>query len=446
LRDIFWRFSRWLIAAAIVVVAAYVIWQQLIRNYGPKVASVDPALPELFRANEWVFWSWFFGLALASGFGGWWTVSRLRAWRREGPTEEEPENDLDPAWDEVVVQTAPGPKTLVYLAFATTSESVARLLQASGLSPAVVAPDAETSASLRAFQTEEGTVIWCGGRPSQTAGYVCRALKALNPDRPTLRGVLAVLPVDALRGTRGGELAATYRAAARAVAAGSEVRCPFLVVITGMQDEPGFLEFVRRMPPEFRHYSRFGFSIPARSGRSVAAAAAGYDGLKRWYGRKAVGLMADRPTDQDGNLRLLALGRSLDRLRPRLMAALEVLSAPDDEDPLELTGCYFVADGDDPEDWACAAATLQGQLVGDPDSARWSRASDEADRAGLRRAYTLAAGGAAVLCLAWACNLWGIVSPDRLTWTWLFLGLTAVGWGWTLWDWLWHSGRKPGVG
>lgn len=439
MRDALWRFARWLLVATLVVVAAYFIHQQISDRYDLKVASVNPALPRIFRANEWVFWSWVFGAGIVGGVGIWWVVSRARAWSRAVPLDTEEDPLLERAWAEVLAIVAPRQSTIVYIIFAPTDDMVASLLRASVLNPSAVAPDrdADPSAPLRAFQTEEGLVLWCGGRPLQTVAYVSKAMERISPSRSMLRGVVTVFPHDALEGSKGMELASTYRAAIRGVATGSDVRCPLVAIISGMESAPGFLEFVKRMPSNFRDRGRFGFSLSGGGDRAVKMISTEYNVLMSWRERKALELMAERPEDPEGNFRLHALGTWLGRVRKRLLGVLEALANPDEDDPIALAGCYFVADGEDPDSWACAAPTMQGRVVGDPDSARWSRSTHEADQARRRQVATLSASGFVVLACFWLLTLWGVGTPGPVTW--LTLSATAAGWAWFLWQWLRRS-------
>ena len=416
MRETLWRITQWAIGLGVLILAFLYVQPHIPKR---NVSAVDEQLPWVFRSSDGVFWSWVVGLGLIAGGSGTWVVRRLLAYRRVAGAGLENEAELDAAWNEIASAWNGTADSPVYFLFAPEASQALGLLASAGLSVESVAPR-DSGGPLRGYVTSEGLMVWCGDHPGSTVAYVCKRLARLRPGFPPARGILAVLPEDCLDGPRALNLAAGFTAGIRAAVAGLEVCCPVFVMVTGMENQPGFLEFAKRMPPKSRDMVPLGFSLP--DGVERERLAAGFTGFLRSYDREMLKLFAAEPLEQDGNERLYALSRRLESRRERLVRILEAVSAASDGDSVDLMGCYFAATGSDPEEWAYAPGVVQGRVVGDPNSARWSFPAIRTDLARRRAAWILLAVGGGLIVPVWGYILFGLGSLEWAGW----IGFVAI--------------------
>ena len=427
MRDLVWRVTRWFLLVIILVLAVAFLYR-LLGPMLPEVRGVDDRLPSVFHANPVAFWAWVLLSAGGSIAAGIWIARRL--WlRRRGLRDAtvEPAESVDPAlptaWEAILALRRRRPGDPVYLAFAPGDEPTA-LLAAAGLGPDGVAPD--SPAPLRGYGTEEGLFVQCSGAIGEAARYACRVMPSSGAPAPPLRGGVVLIPVDLLLTPEVRTFASAVRAGLRAVAEGLEIRCPVFVILTGMEEIPGFLEFARRMPEEYRSMARFGFSMPGGGEPTHDAIAREFDRFVAWYGRSMIGLIAKDPLDQSGNEGLYGLSRWFLLARKPILEVLEAASIGVDDDPPDVLGCYFAATGPGPDGRAYAESVIRGKVAGDPHSARWSARAVEADRGLRRTALGLASAGVLVSTGFWAYILLGLEPSGWLDPA--FLATIAAGW------------------
>ncbi len=441
MRDILYVVSRWLFYVILLLLACYLFYSQIYLIYGPKVADVDARLPTALHASSTAFWSWFGSSAVLGGGLSWWLLRVYRAMRHGAPTlapDEANEGDqaLVAATQAVanLWQGHEGDPAFLILA---EGDSPLALIGAAGLGPDAVAPD--DPAPIRGFRTADGVYIQCGGPDPSGARSACSILTTGVGTPPPLRAILIQVPVATLLGSRSQTAGSASRALLRAVAESIATRCPVYVVVSGMEDVPGFLEFARRSPADYRTSARFGFTIPSGADWSPLAVAREYDRLIGWYNLAILDFMEAGPLDQDGNEALFSLGRWFVRIRESLLNLLEA-ARPGGDDPLDLANCYFVATGATPEHQAFVESLMRVKVASDDRSARWSVAAIQADRTLRRMAVGLGAIGGTSALAAWVM----IFSQLRPTgWLDVVLVLSiVVGWGAGWYELLWGF-RQP---
>ena len=135
----------------------------------------------------------------------------------------------------------------------------------------------EGPAPIHAYATGDGVLLSVTGasgfgtqdaQGSARLEDLCRRLLARDPERPPVRGVAVLFPISWAARPESVKWAAAVRDDLRAVQRAMKVRCPVFAIHVEMETVPGFLEFIDRMPRDFRG-SRVGLSVPPRP-RSAA--------------------------------------------------------------------------------------------------------------------------------------------------------------------------------
>jgi len=431
LRDILYTISRWVLFIAIVFFAVYLFYSQVYLVYGPKVADVDSRLPTPFRSSTTIFWSWFLGSASLGGGLGYWTFRVLRNLRSRPTSEiDEPDQDdpeLAAACEAITILRRGQEREPAYLIIAEGDAPLA-LMAAAGLGPDAVAP--ELPAPIRGLRTAVGLFIQCGG-PDTLAGQSACQVLATMAGSPPLRGIIVQIPVAMLFGPQSQGFARSSRAVLRDVAESIATRCPVYVVISGMEDVPGFLEFALRSPAEYRTSARFGFSLPGGADPAREAVAREYDRLIAWYTLSILDLMEAGPLLQEGNEALFSLSRWFLQAREPILQFLDA-AKPGGDDPLEMLNCYLAATGDAPDRSAFVESLMQVKVAGDSRSARWSLRAVQADRTLRRVGFGLGAAGGTMALLAWTLIF---VNLKPTGWLVVLIALLiTVGWGATWYE------------
>ena len=431
MRDIVYTISRWFLYLIILFLACYLFYSRIYLVHGPKVVDVDARLPTPLHSSPSAFWSWFFGSAFVAGGVGYWTIRVHRALRL-APLDD----DTEPADDdgELVAAVAAianlrrGHEREPWYLIIGEGEGPLALLEASGLGPDATAPP--DPAPLRGLRTADGLFVQCSGPDSRGAIATCRNLAA-SSDAPPLRGIVAQVPVATMLGPRSRAAGQAVRAILRDVAEISATRCPVYVVVSGMEEIPGFLEFARRSPAEYRISARFGFALPEGDESTRDRVARDYDRLVAWFNLAVFDFMEAGPLQQDGNEALFALGHWFLRAREPMLQFLEH-AQPEGDDPFEILNCYFAATGAAPDLRAFTESLMQVKVVGDARSIRWSRATCAADDRLRRWAVGLGAGAGTLALLAWGL-IWFRLRPNGWLDPALVLAI-VVGWGLTWYE------------
>src|SRR5262249_46202682 len=159
---------------------------------------------------------------------------------------------------------------------------------------------------------------------------------------------------------------------------------------------PGFLEFIDRMPRDFRS-SRVGFSVPISTPFSGDLINRGLTWTAGWFQGWILNRMSENPLEQAANNELASLANEVRRFRKRLRAVMEAaFSPPLGAEPLAFHGCYFAATGPGPGEQAFAAGLLVGarsRVIAAHLATEWTAEARAEDRRYKRVAIGVGAGG-----------------------------------------------------
>jgi hypothetical protein len=234
--------------------------------------------------------------------------------------------------------------------------------------------------------------------------YVCRLFRDHRQPICPLNGVLAVTPFRAIE-TSSGQVQVALKQDLQAIESNCQLQCPLTLLVSDIEKEPGFLEFMRRMDRKDveagRIGSRYGNSgtdiwTPANRDRINAMAASARrnieDNILGFFGRE------DALTRR-GNGQLFSLlsklrgtfGRNFGSLWDGCLAETCCL----------LVGCYFVASGESEDRRGFVSGVMNEKIVPSRDKLSWLPAvirRDEKYRlvSGLFALVTLVS----VVCLA----------------------------------------------
>jgi IcmF-related N-terminal domain len=440
------KLVRWFLRIVVIVVVVLVILAvlalvclgvyQTFRQNPLRIENLDERLPLIFHFNRlWVVWVWIIGLqAVALGLGYW--VIRLKRGHRAAHNLTESGGligrspGLDEAWKEIEVRSGPGLFARVYLMLTPSEDQADALLDASGLHIETRIP--RTPSLLRASLTSGATFLTCVARPPETdpdapmtsssVEYACERLRAAASGRTGPEGVVLVLPVDWLIRAEAPRLATAYRGDLQAIARILSVRPPVYVVVTGMESQPGFLEFAHRMTESFRTRRRCGFYLPGEPEDAAGLVHGGLVWFSGWYQTWMLYLMANEPVNQGGNNALFTFGSHIRRFRRRLPDLLgTAIAAPAGGEKIPLHGCYFAGTGPTPETMACAAGIIRGRVLDNAAATRWAARAIDQDQAYRRAALAVGLVGGSTALLVWAYIALGIGSLG-----WLGLAMPAA--------------------
>ena len=285
------KLLRWFFQVVVVIVIVLLVLAVLgLACYGvyytyqynpPRIENLDQRLPLIFHFDRlWVLWVWIIGLLVAALGFAYWLFRLIRGRHASHSVSETPSligrtPELDEAWKEIEVRSGRGLVDRVYLLLTPSEEHADALLDASGLHVEGRFP--RVPSFLHAALTSGATFFTCVARPPQadpesgstasSVEYVCERLRAANSGSIALQGVVVILPMDWLDRPDAPRLATVYRGDLQAVARVIQVRPPVYIVVTGMEAEPGFLEFAHRMTETFRNQEKVWLLPSRRAGR-----------------------------------------------------------------------------------------------------------------------------------------------------------------------------------
>lgn len=427
---------RWILAIATVVLVVVVARGQADL---PRYDDLDPFLPSVFKPPLFSWWVLALSLSalyLSAHLAG--TCIRARTGESGEATGEAGFPDLDAAWDEIQIRLSHAhydpTRQSLFLILAPEESLAASLMEAAGLQFFARAP-ADPSAPIHAFATADGLFLSCAGATSWGRGgeegtarlaTLCRMIRDLNPDKPVLRGVAVLYPMERAASTEVLQGLSTLRNDLQAIRAELHMQVPTFAIFCLREAYGGFEEFAARVPPSVRA-RRCGFSVPVTQRFDLAAATRGLDWLVQWFSTWSLNLMTDEPRNSEGNRRLIAMCARLRREVPALSQLLNAsFSTHAQAEPIQLRGCYFVACGPGPEDRAFAPGLVNGKaskLIADAVHATWSRGADAIDRRHRLVAIVLALATAAIALPIWIS---GII--DRLQGPDVVVRYPAAGW------------------
>ena len=384
-------------ALALGVVACCVLAAVLGHRYPPS-AFPESALPPFFRESYWA-WMLAFVLGLLVSV---YDLHLTRAAGRDAAGGDgagaETWPELDAAWEEILVrlrQAKIDPSAQrFYLLIAPDEAGPAALVRSAGLQVYVEAP--EGPAPVHAYATSDSVFLSCsgasdfgapGGRPGARIEALCRTLLALQPDRPAVRGVAVLFPIEWASQPETVKSAAAVREDLQAVRRVLKVRCPVFALFPQMEAVPGFPEFTARLAAQVDPQmldQRVGFAVPGSEPFSGDLVQRGFVWMSGWFHSWILNLLAGGPLDDRANGRLVTLDHEIRRYRKRLRALLEAaFSTHRESEAVLFRGCYFAATGAGRHDRAFSAGLFRGprsRVVADHVATAWGDEAEAEDR------------------------------------------------------------------
>ena len=455
---------RWLLAVATVVLAVVVVRYPL--------PALDPRLPDQFlgavKFKAWVFVfgvvamfavTHLVGLKVGPAFARWRAAVGFSGASEPGGGARFAA--VEDAWYEFLrqlarerIRAAEKPLFLILAPDEAMAESV---LRASGVRFLVEAPGAP-DAPLHGYAAGDALYLPCvgasatGGLDGSAAGEpdgegvarleaLCRLVAAVSPERPTLRGVVVLIPYRWPAGGRFFREAKAIYDDLVAVRRALGVVCPTVTVFQLTEEPeslPGVSEYVagiRSVPalagqlPEVE--KRCGFAVPTTLAPGEEVFGRGLAWAVDYFWHWSLFLMADAVEDAEGNARILAMNRKFRKVRrdpttgrKNLQDFLtDALPVEAQADHVLYRGCYFLAGGPAARDSIYAPGLLNGtkgaKLLADRGLTVWSGEAARVDRRYRRLAGVLALATAAVAGPVWYHSIIGRLED---------LGSASVGW------------------
>lgn len=384
--------------------------------------DIDERLPDAFR--EWLHY-WFFGLGLVTLYSLAHLVATLvrvsAGPEADTASADGPFADLQAAWQEILIQLSkaridPAGKDL-YLLIGPDESLAASVTGAAGLQFFAKAP-AAPEAPIHCQAVSDALFLSCAGASAlgrqDSEGtarleYICRLIASLNPERPILRGIAILLPFDWAGRPDFLRQSSAMRDDLQTIRRTFRLRCPTLTIFCLQESIPGFNDFASRLPSNLRH-QRCGFSVPLSQGTETAVIRRGMVWMTRWFHVWSLNLMVANIQDKDGNGRLLSMNSAMRANRDGLVRILESgLTVHQQDEPILYRGCYFVACGPMPENYAFAAGLLngarKGRLMADRDLTTWSREAEQLDRNYRRAACAIGLASIAATLPIWTLGI-----------------------------------------
>lgn len=436
---------RWLVALLVgLTIALAVLFLWFLPSRLPQEDFLSSDVPFLFYG---FYWPVLLVFCVALMFG---TANLVRTARASGVEGSEAgaaealagaDPDLESAWSEISARLREAHVDLAeqsaYLVLAPEAGWSEALLGASGASVLASGPDAP--GPVHAFATSDGVMFDLAGvscLAAQSVGSIprleafCRLILARRPDCPVVRGVFIIFPAAWLLRDDTLKAAGAVRDDLRVLERVLQVRCPVSVLVTGMESQPGFREFLERIPTELIA-RRCGYSVSPPEPFSRELVQKMLNWMTRWFYDYNIDAMVDKVTEQAGNNRLFSFDYAFRKLRPKLRAALEAaFSDRRGDDPVLFQGCYFVGTGGLPREQAFAAGLIKDRKDGLMSSLRSARWTDDARHGdGYYRRWAVAVGltGAGLAALVWVyllrdsgANAWWGVVPFLLGCLWAY--------------------------
>lgn len=214
----------------------------------------------------------------------------------------------------------------------------------------------------------------------QRLQYVCQLLRRARRPLCAINGILTLLPFQSIRATpdEAEELQRAIKSDLLTVQRTLELRCPVTALITGLEEDQGFSELVRRVGPERASSQRFGKKFDVRALPLAEELAALCEHVCGAFDDWVYALFREQGAlTRPGNTRLYALLCKVRcHLKPRLTELLasgfgfDRRATPDD-DPFLFSGCYFAATGSTPDRQAFVRGVLD-KMVEEQEFVEWT--------------------------------------------------------------------------
>ncbi len=212
--------------------------------------------------------------------------------------------------------------------------------------------------------------------------HLCRKVRNIRAPLCPLNGVVVLIPHRSLCGTDEAAIEVEKAVAAdlETIQNETQINAPITTVVTGMEDEPGFRELVRRVGPDRAIWQRFGKKYDV-------ATVCNEDELRAFNAHVAgsfedwVYLLFRETTalSKPGNTNLFSL---LCNVRCSLMSRLErffVRVYANGNVSHLFSGCYFAATGDTPDRQAFVRGVFD-KLADEQEMLEWAPAARREDR------------------------------------------------------------------
>lgn len=218
--------------------------------------------------------------------------------------------------------------------------------------------------------------------------YFFRLLKRQRQPLCALNGILAVLPASTLREILlSKDMASTIRRDLAVVSDVTQVACSVTALISGMEQESGFTELVRRVGAARSKSSRFGkgFNVWNHPGTEnlEALAAQSCGAFEDWVYAM---FREEESLNKPGNGKLYQL---LCTIRSELTARIrnvlikgfssDPVDGGNDQEPVLFGGCYFAATGDTPDRQAFVRSTLE-KVIALEEDVEWTQDARSQDQ------------------------------------------------------------------
>lgn len=432
---------RWLLIVLTILIILFTL--------AFKLPPIDEQLPGTFRSffKFWMLVLGLGGLYAATHFGVM-LYRYLKGSEAEASALTGKYPEIDAAWQEILIRLNQArmelPHQRLYLLLGPDEAAAEELVQASRTPLFARAPGSAES-PIHAFATSDGLLLSCAGASalgrqdpegSDRLLYLCNLIRSLNPEMPILRGVAVLIPYEWVTGADSLRRVAAVRDDLQTIRSTLRLRAPVLAILCVRDSQPGFNEFVARMPETWRR-KRCGFSVPSTLPFSADVVRRGTPWLVQWFQSWVSYLMVQDIRNDEGNGRLFHLLLSLRKNRNNIAGLLEsAFTTHHQAGPVLFRGCYIVACGPESEKHAFAPGLLEsdrsrkgdaspqdrrpkGGLLSEYIHTTWSREALRVDRGS--RLVALGLGLATALI---AAPIWYVGIIQRLGHN----GLGRLGW------------------
>lgn len=407
---------RWVLALLTIG-----LFYLVLGKFDPDALDLDPQLPGEFY---WWLRPWLLALGLIVLYTVPHLIHSLYRGRRGGGASDDASAsrfpDLESAWDEILDRLSQAHYDAanqdLFLLLCAEEATAAGLVRASAMNLFAEAPSA-IDAPIHAYASADGLFLSCAGASgwgrqdgegTARLEALCRRLAALSPERPTLRGIAVLFPMEKATADETLKRIGPLRNDLQTIQGALKVRCPVIAVVCAEGPGTGFEEFAARMPAALRN-SRSGFSTPTGLGFDRGVAERGLRWYAQWLQSWSLNLMVQDYAATEGNRRLVELNAAMRRDLPALCTLVETaFSTHARSQPVMVRGCYFATIGPEPEDQAFVGGLARGprsKMIADAALATWAAEADVIDRRCKLAALALGLASAATALPIWTLGV-----------------------------------------
>ena len=241
--------------------------------------------------------------------------------------------------------------------------------------------------------------------------YLCRLIHRVRQPLCPVNGVLTLLPFGLIQRSvaESREVQSAVKRDLSSLVRVLMLRCPVTAMVTGLEEETGFQELVRRVGRDAAMRQRFGkgFNVqnPPLPERLDALATHACGAFEDWV----YALFREKKSlAKPGNTKLYSLLCNIRRnVRSRLASLLAAGYAHDPDldaksEPLLFSGCYFAATGET-EDRQAFVKNVFDKLPEQQEELQWTAAAYAQDEKFQRLARAAMALDTLLLAVRWSC-------------------------------------------